>query len=65
MQTSRFNSVLILCASESKSRGVNYRFANGRSSGLIIDSGATQTAAVPVHDGYVLQQGNKIFNINF
>ncbi|XP_065844421.1 actin-like protein 6A [Oscarella lobularis] len=31
-------------------------FANGRSSGLIIDSGATQTAAVPVHDGYVLQQ---------
>ncbi|XP_028517149.1 actin-like protein 6B isoform X2 [Exaiptasia diaphana] len=31
-------------------------FANGRSNGLVIDSGATQTSAVPVHDGYVLQQ---------
>ena len=31
-------------------------FANGRSTGLVIDSGATQTSAVPVHDGYVLQQ---------
>jgi actin-related protein len=27
-----------------------------RSNGLVIDSGATQTSAVPVHDGYVLQQ---------
>ena len=33
------------------------RFANGRTTGLIIDSGADQTAAVPVHDGYALQQG--------
>jgi actin-related protein len=32
-------------------------FANGRSTGLILDSGATQTSAVPVHDGFVLQQG--------
>ena len=32
-------------------------FAHGRSTGLIIDSGATHTSAVPVHDGYVLQQG--------
>lgn len=31
-------------------------FANGRSTGLVIDSGASQTSAIPVHDGYVLQQ---------
>ena len=31
-------------------------FANGRSTGLVLDSGATHTSAVPVHDGYVLQQ---------
>ena len=31
-------------------------FANGRSTGLVIDSGATHTSAVPVHDGFVLQQ---------
>lgn len=31
-------------------------FANGRSTGLVIDSGATQTSAIPIHDGYVLQQ---------
>lgn len=31
-------------------------FANGRSTGLVIDSGATHTSAIPVHDGYVLQQ---------
>lgn len=30
-------------------------FANGRSTSLVIDSGATHTSAVPVHDGYVLQ----------
>jgi len=30
-------------------------FANGRSTGLVIDSGATHTSAIPVHDGYVLQ----------
>ncbi|XP_073731764.1 actin-like protein 6B isoform X2 [Misgurnus anguillicaudatus] len=32
-------------------------FANGRATGLILDSGATHTTAIPVHDGYVLQQG--------
>ena len=32
-------------------------FANGRSTGVILDSGATHTSAVPVHDGYVLRQG--------
>ncbi|CAJ0929889.1 unnamed protein product, partial [Ranitomeya imitator] len=32
-------------------------FANGRSTGLILDSGSTHTTAIPVHDGYVLQQG--------
>ena len=32
-------------------------FANGRSSGVVLDSGATHTSAVPVHDGYVLRQG--------
>ncbi|XP_022257476.1 actin-like protein 6B [Limulus polyphemus] len=31
-------------------------FANGRSTGIIVDSGASQTSAVPVHDGYVLTQ---------
>ncbi|CAG0895603.1 unnamed protein product, partial [Darwinula stevensoni] len=30
-------------------------FANGRSTGLVLDSGATQTSAIPVHDGFVLQ----------
>lgn len=34
-----------------------YRFANGRSTGLVLDSGSTHTTAIPVHDGYVLQQG--------
>ncbi|XP_077978025.1 actin-like protein 6B [Glandiceps talaboti] len=29
-------------------------FANGRATGLIVDSGATHTTAVPVHDGYAL-----------
>lgn len=29
-------------------------FANGRVTALIVDSGATHTSAVPVHDGYVL-----------
>lgn len=31
-------------------------FANGRSTGLVLDSGASHTSAVPVQDGYVLQQ---------
>uniref|UniRef100_T1JBA2 Uncharacterized protein n=1 Tax=Strigamia maritima TaxID=126957 RepID=T1JBA2_STRMM len=31
-------------------------FANGRSTGVVVDSGATHTSAVPVHDGYVLTQ---------
>ncbi|RUS73188.1 hypothetical protein EGW08_019050 [Elysia chlorotica] len=31
-------------------------FANGRSTALILDSGATQTSAVPVCDGYVISQ---------
>lgn len=31
-------------------------FANGRSTGLVLDSGATHTTAVPVYDGYVLGQ---------
>jgi len=30
-------------------------FANGRSTGLVVDSGATHTSAIPIHDGYVLQ----------
>lgn len=30
-------------------------FANGRSTGIVVDSGASQTSAVPVHDGFVLQ----------
>ncbi|XP_028821288.1 actin-like protein 6B [Denticeps clupeoides] len=35
-------------------------FANGRATGLVLDSGATHTTAIPVHDGYVLQQGKII-----
>lgn len=35
-------------------------FANGRSTGLVLDSGATHTTAIPVHDGYVLQQGDQL-----
>lgn len=31
-------------------------FANGRATGIVVDSGASQTSAVPVHDGYVIQQ---------
>lgn len=31
-------------------------FANGRSTGLVLDSGATHSTAIPVYDGYVLQQ---------
>jgi len=30
-------------------------FANGRSTGLVLDSGASHTSAIPVHEGYVLQ----------
>jgi len=30
-------------------------FANGKSTALVLDSGATHTSAIPVHDGYVLQ----------
>ncbi len=32
------------------------RFANGRSTALVIDSGATHTTVTPVHDGYALQR---------
>ena len=32
-------------------------FANGRSTGIVVDSGATHTSAIPVYDGYVLSQG--------
>lgn len=31
-------------------------FANGRATGLVVDSGATHTSAVPVQDGFVLSQ---------
>lgn len=31
-------------------------FANGRSTGLVLDCGASHTSAVPIQDGYVLQQ---------
>ena len=31
------------------------RFANGRTTALVVDSGATHTTVVPVHDGYALR----------
>lgn len=31
-------------------------FANGRATALVVDSGATHTSAIPVHEGYVLSQ---------
>ncbi|NXK70774.1 ACL6B protein, partial [Sylvietta virens] len=34
-------------------------FANGRSTPPLLDSGATHTTAIPPHDGYILQQGEK------
>lgn len=37
--------------------GVLSCFASGRSTALILDSGASQTVAVPIHDGYALQKG--------
>jgi len=36
---------------------LKFSFASGRSTSLVLDSGATSTLAVPVHDGYVLQKG--------
>jgi len=33
-----------------------HRFANGRATGLVVDSGATQTVCTPVYDGYALAQ---------
>ena len=37
------------------SLSIVYSFANGRSTALVIDSGATHTTVTPVHEGYVLQ----------
>lgn len=31
-------------------------FSNGRATGIVVDSGATHTSAVPVQDGFVLTQ---------
>lgn len=39
---------------------VVHSFASGRATGLVLDSGATHTTAIPVHNGYVLQQGKFI-----
>ena len=40
-------------------------FASGRSTSLILDSGASSTYTVPVHDGYALQKCNIIYLIEF
>ena len=37
-------------------------FANGRSTALVLDSGSSHTSAIPVHEGYVLQQVNMGFD---
>ena len=31
-------------------------FVNGRATGIVVDTGATHTSAIPVQDGYVLTQ---------
>ncbi|KAG2467687.1 ACL6B protein, partial [Polypterus senegalus] len=50
--------VLMSEAPVSRRQGpARHSFANGRATGLVLDSGATHTTAIPVHDGYVLQQG--------
>lgn len=36
--------------------GVLSAFANNRTSGLVLDCGATHTTAIPIHDGYVLHK---------
>jgi actin-related protein len=36
--------------------GVLSAFANNRTSGLVLDCGATHTTAIPIHDGYVLNK---------
>ncbi|MCP9257794.1 Actin-like protein 6A [Dirofilaria immitis] len=38
-------------------------YANGRTAGLILDSGATQTSAVPVFDGYCITHGTLFINL--
>ena len=41
-----------------------FRFANGRTAGLVIDSGATHTSAIPVYDGYCVTHG-QLFSFPF
>ena len=41
--------------------GVLSCFASGRATALILDSGATSTFALPVHDGYALRKRKKHF----
>jgi len=44
--------------------GVLSCFASGRSTALVLDSGATSTFAFPVHDGYGLNKSN-LLGISF
>ena len=37
-------------------------FANGRTTGFILDSGSGQTQVLPISDGYILKKGLKTFN---
>ena len=41
----------------SKKKAVSSCFANGRSTGLVLDVGGEITTATPVHDGYALKKG--------
>lgn len=43
--------------------GVLSCFASGRATALVLDSGATSTFALPVHDGYALNKPMEIFNV--
>ena len=47
--SSTFHCTTFLC--------ISLRFANGRTTALVVDSGATHTTVVPVHDGYALRGG--------
>jgi len=53
LQNSRFG---IFCIFLLISLAIRFSFANGKSTALVLDSGATHTSAIPVYDGYCVTQ---------